>query len=143
MKEFYVSPVAKVYYDADLDALFLEYLSAVKNDAMFIEINTAVLDAFKKLSTQKFVADIRKMGIISLASQQWVLNTLLPGMLKHLKGKKLFHAQFLDPSEIMAKVSAANIKKKSNAVAPDFEVVQFSDTAALHQYLKNCMTAAG
>lgn len=141
MKEFYTSTVARVYYDDKVDALFLEYISSVKNDAVFVEINTAVLDAFKKLKTQKFVADIRKMGIISLTSQQWVVNTLLPGMIKHLAGKKLYHAQFLDPHEIMAKVSAANIKKKSNEVAPDFEVAQFSDIPALHNYLNTCLSA--
>lgn len=139
MKTFYETPVAKVYYDDKLDALFLEYLSNVKNDAMFVEVNTAVLEAFKKLKTQKFVADIRKMGIISLVSQQWVVNTLLPGMIKHLAGKKLYHAQFLDPREIMAKVSAANIKNKETAIAPDFEVAQFSDVPALHLYLKTCV----
>ena len=136
MTTFYSNATAKVFYDSQLDSLFLEYLGPVKNEAQFIEINTAVLDAFKKLETQKFVADIRKMGIISLASQQWVVNTLLPGMIKHLNGKKLYHAQFLDPKEILAKVSAGNIKKKETEVAKDFEVAQFADVAELHVYLK-------
>ncbi len=136
MTDFYSTTTAKIFYDSRLDSLFLEYLGPIKNDAQFIEINTAVLEAFKKLNTQKFVADIRKMGIISLASQQWVVNTLLPGMIKHLNGKKLYHAQFLDPKEILAKVSAGNIKKKETEVAKDFEVAQFADVAKLHEYLK-------
>lgn len=136
MTTFYSNTTAKVFYDSQLDSLFLEYLGPVKSEAQFIEINTAVLDTFKKLETQKFVADIRKMGIISLASQQWVVNTLLPGMIKHLNGKKLYHAQFLDPKEILAKVSAGNIKKKETEVAKDFEVAQFADVAELHVYLK-------
>ena len=76
------------------------------------------------------------MGIISVKSQQWVVNNLLPGMIKHLKGKKLFHAQLLDPSEILSKVSANNIKDRSNTVAADFEVRQFSNDSELKEYLK-------
>ncbi len=136
MKEFYKNAVARVYHDSTLDTLFLEYLSKVPNEETFIAINTAVLNAFLSLNTQKFVADVRKMGIISLKSQQWVLNNLLPGMIKHLKGKKLFHAQLLDPSEILSKVSANNIKDRSNTAATDFEVRQFSNDNELRDYLK-------
>jgi hypothetical protein len=95
-----------------------------------------VLAAFTKLNTQKFVADIRKMGIISVASQNWVIANLLPGMVKHLKGKMLYHAQVVDPSEILSKVSANNIKDRSKQVATGFEVVQFSDEEKLREYLK-------
>jgi hypothetical protein len=137
MKELFKNSFARIFYDEALDTLFLEYKSKVPNDEQFIAVNQAVLDAFVKLKTQKFVADIRKMGIISLASQSWVLKNLLPGMLKHLNGKKLYHAQFLDASEIMAKVSAGNIKKKSEQVAKDFEVKQFSIEAELKNYLKS------
>ena len=136
MKEFYRDTVAKVYYEPNVNALFLEYTSKVPNEEIFIAINTAVLKAFVSLSTTKFVADVRKMGIISVKSQQWVLSNLLPGMIKHLKGKKLYHAQLLDPSEILSKVSANNIKDKSAAVADDFEVRQFSNDRELQDYLK-------
>ena len=141
MKEFYKDPIARVYYDSKLDTLFLEYTAKVPNEEKFIVINTAVLEAFCTLSTQKFVADIRKMGIISVGSQQWVLKNLLPGMLKHLNGKKLFHAQFLDPSEVLSKVSANNIKSKSSEVATDFEVRQFSDTGEMREYLMSCLNS--
>jgi hypothetical protein len=136
MKEYYKDQTATVYYDKELDTLFLEYTGKVKNDEEFIKINTAVLDAFRTLQTRKFVADIRRMGIISVNSQNWVLANLLPGMIKHLKGKKLFHAQFLDASEIMSKVSAANIKNKANKVEEGFEVMQFSDRNEMIRHLK-------
>jgi hypothetical protein len=134
MKEFYNSSIAKVYYDSDLDTLFLEYTNKVLNDAVFIEVNTAVLNAFLLLDTQKFVADIRKMGIIGVNSQQWVVTNLLPGMIKHLKGKTLFHAQLLDPSEVLSKVSASNIRNKSKQEG--IEVVQFSSREELENQLK-------
>lgn len=137
MKEFLNTKTARVYYDETLDTLFLEYVGRVLNDEQFIAINTEVLNAFKSLRTQKFVADIRKMGIISVGSQQWVLKNLLPGMIKHLNGKKLFHAQLLDPSEVMAKVSGANIKNKAKTVAEDFEVVQFTSQKEMKEYLTN------
>ena len=141
MKEFFKNSIARIFYDEALDALFLEYTNRVPNDEQFIAVNQAVLDAFVKLKTQKFVADIRKMGIISLSSQNWVVNNLLPGMLKHLNGKKLYHAQFLDASEIMAKVSAGNIKNKSQQVAKDFEVKQFSNEEELKNYLKSVLSS--
>jgi hypothetical protein len=136
MKEFYKDTVARIYYDPTLNTLFLEYLSRIPSEESFITINTAVLKAFVSLNTQKFVADVRKMGIISLKSQQWVLSNLLPGMIKHLKGKKLYHAQLLDPAEILSKVSANNIKDKSTSVATDFEVRQYSNMNDLQDYLK-------
>ena len=138
MKEYFTNKFARIFYDEAQDALFLEYTARVPNDEQFIIVNQAVLDAFKQLKTQKFVADIRKMGIISLASQNWVLKNLLPGMIGHLKGKKLYHAQFLDTSEILSKVSAANIKNKSAQVAADFEVMQCASEAEVKQYLKQC-----
>ena len=137
MKEFFKNSFARIFYDEALNTLYLEYTSKVPNDEQFILVNQAVLDAFLKLNTQKFVADIRKMGIISLSSQGWVVKNLLPGMFKHLKGKKLYHAQFLDASEILSKVSAGNIKNKSAEVAKDFEVKQFSKEAELKEYLKS------
>jgi hypothetical protein len=136
MKEYYKDATAKVYYDVELDTLFLEYLGKVQNDEQFIRINTAVLSAFTQLSTIKFVADIRKMGIISINSQKFVVDNLLPGMIKHLKGKRLFHAQLLDPSEVFSKVSASNIKNKSKQVAEGFDVVQFTDANEMKTYLK-------
>jgi len=139
MKEYFKNNFAKVYYDETQDALFLEYTAKVPNDEQFIIVNQAVLDAFTKLNTQKFVADIRKMGIISVTAQGWVVKNLLPGMFKHLKGKKLYHVQFLDSSEILSKVSAANIKNKSSQVATDFEVKQVSTDAELKAYLKDCV----
>lgn len=137
MKEFLNTKTARVYYDESLDTLFLEYVGRVLNDEQFIVINSEVLNAFKSLRTQKFVADIRKMGIISIGSQEWVLKNLLPGMIKHLNGKKLFHAQLLDPSEVMAKVSGVNIKNKAKTVAEDFEVIQFTNEKEMNEYLSN------
>ena len=136
MKEFYKDTSAKVYYNPELDTLFLEYLGKVQNDEHFIKINTAVLDNFRKLKTQKFVADIRKMGIIGVNSQKWVVDVLLPGMVEHLKGRTLFHAQFLDPKEIMAKVSGGNIKNRSSQTLDKLEMRQFTDALEMNAFLK-------
>ena len=137
MKEFYKDASARVYYLPEIDTLFLEYLGKVQNDEHFIKINTAVLDSFRKLKTQKFVADIRKMGIIGVNSQKWVVEVLLPGMVEHLKGKTLFHAQLLDPTEVMAKVSGGNIKNKSSQTLDKFEMRQFTDAAEMNALLKS------
>ena len=131
MKEYFKDDSARIYYDQDLNTLFLEYTGRVKNETHFIEINTALLNSFRELDTRKFVADIRKMGVISINSQRWVVDVLLPGLMDHLKGKKLYHAQLLDPSEIFSKVSAANIKNKSAVADEGFQVHQFSDEEEL------------
>lgn len=133
--DFYEDQAARVYYDKSLHTLFLEYRGKVKNDDHFVAINTAVLNAFKDLDTHKFVADIRKMGVISLSSQNWVVSVLLPAMVKHLQGKQLFHAQLLDAQEIFSKVSAGNIKSKSVSVSDSFEVFQYYNENELRQHL--------
>lgn len=135
MKTFFHSPTAEIYYDQELDTLFLKYLNKVKNTDEFIHINSQLLEAFRQLNTQKFVADIRKMGIISLESQNWVVNTLIPGMFQHLNGKRLYHAQLIDPQEVMAKVSGSNIKSKAANNDTGFQVLQFYEEAELTQYL--------
>ena len=132
---FYDGPKAKIYYDSTLDTLFLEYVASLKSHDEFLEINSTLLEAFKSLNTQKMVADIRKMGIISIDSQNYVVNVLIPGMMEHLKGKTLYHAQFMDPAEVFAKVSAKNIQNKSAVTIKGFVVEQFTDRAALEEYL--------
>lgn len=135
MREFFTHKSARVYYDESRDALFLEYLGKVFGDDQFIEINSAVIDAFKQLNTNKFVADIRRMGVISLNSQKWVVEKLFPELVGHLGSRKLYHAQLLDPHEIFAKVSGSNIRDKSTQVQEDFEVRQFATQEELDTYL--------
>ena len=135
MKEFFRHKSAIVYYDESRNALFLKYLGKVYGDDQFIEINTAVIDAFKQLSTNKFVADIRDMGVISLNSQKWVIENLFPSLVGHLNGQKLYHVQLLDPSEVFAKVSGTNIRNKSADVQEGFEVHQVTSEDELDEYL--------
>lgn len=137
MKEYFKNHFARIFYDDTLDALYLQYTAKVPSEEQFIVVNQEVIKAFIKLQTTKFVADIRKMGIISVNSQAWVVKNLLPGLIAHLKGKTLHHAQLLDPTEIMSKVSAGNIKNKSSQVADGFEVVQFTTEEEMTKYLKS------
>jgi hypothetical protein len=95
-----------------------------------------LLKAFEQLQTQKFVADIRKMGIISIEAQSWVANNLLPGMIRHLNEKKLFHAQLLDPAEVKSKVAAAGVKNRASKLSDNFEFKQFSAREEVMLYLK-------
>ena len=77
------------------------------------------------------------MGIFGVNWQKWVVDVLLPGMVEHLKGKTLFHAQLLDPNEIMAKVSGGNIKNKSSQTLDKLEMRQFTDSSEMNSFLKN------
>lgn len=137
MQKFFENQSAKVYYDTMLDALFLEYTNKVTSHDQFVVINTAVLNAFTKLQTQKFIADVRKMGVIGIESQKWVVDYLLPGMIKHLSSKDLIHVQFMDEVEVFSKIAANKIKDKSSQAIKGIQISQFSNRAKMETYLKS------
>jgi hypothetical protein len=137
MQNFFENQTAKVFYHSELDTLFLEYIGKVINHEQFVIINTAVLDAFLKLQTTKFVADIRKMGVISIESQKFVIEHLLPNMTNHLKGKDPVIIQLMDKSDIFAKVAADKIKEKSKGQTNGFEVMQFTDRSEMEACLRS------
>lgn len=137
MQTFFENRSAKVYYHSDLNTLFLEYTDKVASHEQFIIINTAVVEAFLKLQTNKFVADIRKMGVISIESQKFVVEHMLPAMVKHLNGEDPVVIQLMDKSDIFAKVAADKIKNQSRDQKKGFEVLQFSDRANMEAYLKS------
>ena len=137
MQKFFENTSAQVYYDATLDTLFLEYISKVISHEQFVVINTAVLNAFVKLQTVKFVADVRKMGVISIESQKWVVDHLLPEMIKHLRTKDLIHVQFMDEVEVFSKIAANRIKDKSNMISKGIQISQFSNRSKMEAYLKS------
>ena len=59
MKEYYKDNSAKVYYNQETDALFLEYLGKVLNDDHFIQINTAVRKGTAGERIQQILAEIK------------------------------------------------------------------------------------
>ncbi|HEY9008556.1 hypothetical protein [Ohtaekwangia sp.] len=135
-QKFFENQSAQVYYDEALDALFLEYTNKVLSHEQFVAINMAVLNTFTKLKTVKFVADIRKMGVISVESKAWVVNNLLPGMVKHLKGGELIHVQFMDTSEVFSKIAANHVKDKSSEKIEKLRIAQFTDRTEMEAYLR-------
>jgi hypothetical protein len=137
MQNFFENESAQIYFDATLDTLFLEYTNKVINHEQFVTINTAVLNTFVKLQTVKFVADIRKMGVIGIESQKWIVDNFLPGIIKHLNGKKPVVIQLMDASEIFAKLAGNKIKENSQNAIPDFQVIQFTDRAKMETYLRS------
>ncbi|WP_333819959.1 hypothetical protein [Ohtaekwangia sp.] len=137
MHQFFENQSAKIYYDSNLGAMVLEYTNRVVNHEQFVVINTALLEAYKKQRATKFVADIRKMGVISIESQKWVVDILLPGLVKHLNGKSPVVVQLLDESEVFARIAGNNIKQKSVDIAKDFQVIQFIDRTKMEAYLRS------
>lgn len=83
------------------------------------------------------VADIRKMGIIALESQDWVASVMLPAMVAHVQGKMLIHAQLLDKKDVLAKVAGNGVKTRSQKNIEGFEVHQFFEREALELFLKS------
>ncbi|WP_143785780.1 hypothetical protein [Ohtaekwangia koreensis] len=115
----------------------MEYTNKVVNHEQFVMINMALLNAFVKLQTVKFVADIRKMGVISTESQKMVVDYLLPGMVKHLNGKDLIHVQLVNEADIFSKIAANTIKDKSSRTMKGIQISQFHDCAKMEAYLKS------
>jgi hypothetical protein len=134
MKEFYSANFVSVFYDTETDALWVKYFQRVPSDEHFVPVVNAMLNGFLSLNTQKFVADIRKMGVLGMESQNLIVTKLLPGMLNHLRGKKLYHAQLVDSREVMCKVAADNVKRKTTN--EDVEIVQFTDQCEAVNYIK-------
>ena len=117
--------------------MFLEYTDKVANHEQFVIINTAALKAFEKLQTRKCAVDIRKMGVIGIESQKWVVDILVPGMIKHLGGAMPVIVQLLDKAEIFAKVAANKINEKVKDEKAGFQVMQFTDRKEMEAYLKS------
>lgn len=137
MQTFFENRSAKIYYNASLDSLYLEYTDKVANHEQFVVINRAVLNAFEKLNTKKCAVDIRKMGVISIESQKWIVDNLIPGMIKHLAGQAPIVAQLLDEAEIFARFAANKINEKVNGDKTGLQVMQFTDRAKMEAYLKS------
>jgi hypothetical protein len=57
-------------------------------------------------------------------------------MIKHLAGKILFHAQLLDPADILCKVSANQVKSKAAKTKEKIEVVQFTSKEDMIEFVK-------
>lgn len=133
---YFENNYGKVYFNTSLDAVFLEYKAKVPSHKDFLELNLKIIDCFTSLQTPKLVADIRKMGILGLESQQWIVEILLPTLIKHLKGKPLIHAQLMDEKEIMAKVSANNVKQKSAKAIENFQLQQFHKMEDVEKFLR-------
>jgi len=134
MTTIYSGEYANIIFDDALNALFLKYKQKVPSHNEFVTLNLKALEEFKKLDTDRFFVDIRKMGIISIESQQWVVTELIPAMIKSLNGRTLIHAQLLDSKEIMSKVSANNIKKKATQKVDGLELTQFASEEELRAH---------
>lgn len=134
-KEFYRADFVSVFYHEDTHALWVKYFQKVPSDKHVIPVVDAMLNGFKQSNTQKFMADIRKMGVLGTDSQSLIVNKLIPGMVSHLNGKRLYHAQLIDPGEIMAKITANNVKHKSDN--EKIEIVQFVNERDAIAYMKS------
>jgi hypothetical protein len=74
------------------------------------------------------------MGVISLNSQKFIAETLMPALFEHLHVKELYHSQLLYPNEIFSKVSGTNINNKVGHTT-EIEMIQFSDREEMKKQL--------
>jgi lipopolysaccharide biosynthesis glycosyltransferase len=130
--EFFKNDYATVFQQ-DGDTTVLQYFKKVPDHETFLAVNEAIIDGYKKKPTQILVADVRNMGILSVDAQKWVSNTLIPTLIELLNGKTLYHAQFLNPNEVLSRLSANNVKRFSEALTSNFVLMQFGTQEELDQ----------
>lgn len=137
MKQFFSQKNALIYYHPEFDAYFLEYTNEVYSHYEYSEINRAALNAFTKHHTTKFVTDTRKINEISVESQRWVFDHILPDMQKYLHEKRLVYIQLLSPnqSELFFKHARGQRRDRSFEVN-GIRVFPFTDEAEMKEYLK-------
>lgn len=137
MKQFFSQKKALIYYHPELDAYFLEYTDEVDSHYEFVEINRAALNAFTRHRTTKFVTDTRKINNISIESQKWVFDHILPNMQKYLSEKRLVYIQLVNQnqSEIFSTHARRQRRDRSFEVN-GIRVFPFTDEAEMKEYLK-------
>ncbi|MCC5919513.1 MAG: hypothetical protein LAT68_04800 [Cyclobacteriaceae bacterium] len=131
-QEFFKNEYATVF-QREGDITVLKYFQKVPSHEMFLTVNEAIIDAYRERPTQILIADIRDMGILKVASQKWISNTLLPTLINILSGKTLYHAQLLNPNEIMSKVSANNVKRFEESLKSNFVMIQYDSEKELEK----------
>lgn len=109
--------------------------TARMNETEFIGINKALLDEFKKLNCNKLLVDALNMGVVSPGGQKWVVENLVPGMIAHLKGRKLYHAQIIPEKDIFGKFAAKNIEDRASKV-PGMVMIAFPSEAEGRAWLQ-------
>lgn len=102
----------------------------------FITLGQRLLDEFKKLNLNKVLIDASKMGVVSVEGQSYVVQTVIPGMLAHLKGKVLYIAHILPSSDVFAKVAGGNIESKAKKAHEQVVLEPFADLQKATQWLK-------
>ena len=128
---------ADVYFDEDLYAVALVYKQRLEGYNMFVEVHQDILDVFLQHTSNAFFVDTRKMGVLSLDCQRWVVEHLFPGMLKHLKGKTLYHAQVISKQDAFAKFGADNIRSQSEKKIEGIEIKAFEEEEEAKAWIKS------
>ncbi|MBN2350033.1 MAG: hypothetical protein JXJ22_14430 [Bacteroidales bacterium] len=118
---------AEIVYDENLKTLKLIYKSQISADE-FIQVNQQFIDVFKSLDTNKIFVDARVIKVVPVKSQQWIVQHMMPELIKHVNGNKLYHVQILN-KDAFVQYAAKSIKsqtEKNNQESP-MEIAAFTD----------------
>ena len=134
-KELFKNEHVKIYYDDELEAIFMKYLTKITKHEQVLEANEQLLKAIKKSGAHKFAVDIRNVGVMPLKSQKHVADEFFPAVVEAAKGKHVYHAQLLNKADAFETYAISSINKKSEVVGNLLEVASFSDIDDLKSYL--------
>lgn len=126
---------ATIEYDANVDSLNLIYKANPRYED-FIVANEKFLEEFTKRDKFRFLVDARKMGVIGIDAQNYIIQKFIPSLMAHMKGKTLYHVQVVPQNEVFAKVAANNIKSKSEREVKGFVIRQFFIEAEAKEWLR-------
>ena len=111
--EKFKNEIAIIYHDEENNIILMEFkIKSSLSD--FIVIHEKFLEEFYKLTCNKYLVDLRKIGVVSAEGLDWVANTLFNNMLNHINDKNLYHAQIIPKSDIFAKFAGDSVKMKAD-----------------------------
>ena len=120
-----------VRFGVEDNILSLTYLRKGNDNKEYIDHMDKFFKEFKKMKTNKFMVDARKMGVVALDGQQHVKGKIIPAMLKHVAPARLFHAQIL-PEDVFVKFMAGNVRRSTDE---QFVVQPFSNEEDAYTWL--------
>ncbi len=138
-KLFFDNDYVTIGYNVSMDALVISYKRYGKEEE-FVDVNKKLIDVYQDIKSGKCIADIRKMGVISVRAQQLIGEVIIPSLVEISPDNTLYHAQIIT-QDIFVKVAAMKVKATSEAQSlrkGKVVVQQFIKEEDANNWLLNC-----
>ncbi len=132
--EFYNDERAIIGFDKDADFTFMKYKEHVDSD-QFISTHKKVVEMLTKMDmySGKHLVDTKVLKTVSLESQKWVAENVIPLIQQKSKNSKAKIALILS-EDVFGSFAVKNISKKADAIS---ETHFFNNYDEAITFLKN------